>query len=168
MHYPTSISTSLLLFLTPQLVWEPVSGSHAPLEQLLADGCHDPLHVPSLHDHLRRPPARESHLLHLHHSPALTRHAHVCVLSHTALSCTFTDWFVSVWEHSEQRTSYFSFSLSGRWSSNSLTWTWSSGWWCWSSPSLSSSWMSFSSLWLVLIWRVRCYTRLLLNYLFRK
>lgn len=75
---------------SPQLVWEPVPGANAPLEQRLASGCHEPLHVPSLHDHLRRPPARECGLL--HHikplQPSHTRsHAH-CLNDGTGPSCS--------------------------------------------------------------------------------
>lgn len=62
--YPSASPIQPHLSPPPQLVWEPVSGAHAPLEQLMAGGSHDTLHVPSLHDHLRRPPARESGLPH--------------------------------------------------------------------------------------------------------
>lgn len=88
--YP-SISPSnptFLLLPPPQLVWEPVPGAHAPLEQPLAGGRHEPLYVPSLHDHLRRPPARESGLL--HHSPLHQNKTSIflcCSLTHTFTHC---------------------------------------------------------------------------------
>lgn len=59
-HFLSNTHALILFFFFSKLVWEPVSDTHAPMEQLLAAFRHDPLHVPALHDHLCWPSACKS------------------------------------------------------------------------------------------------------------
>lgn len=50
--YLDGFSVSHIIFVCVQLVREPVPAAYASLVQPLACGCHDPVHVPALYDHL--------------------------------------------------------------------------------------------------------------------